>query len=312
MTRGSVALAVACLLAGCRESHEFSRENAVQQVRAVYPQASLPSDEVPPGVRVNESIAYGPEGDRDRELDLYLPPGEARHPILIIVHGGGWESGNRNMERPLAKRLAGLGYAAAPVSYRLRSGGRFPNALYDLKDAIRWLRKNANRYSLDAAHIGAIGASAGGQLVALLGATNGMPAFEGDGGSVDVSSDVEAIVDIDGVADFTGPALVEKESRDPAAPTRFLGGSYRERTDTWRDASAISHVGPHSAPTLFLCSTAKTPILPGRPEMCARLKQNGIACELVVIPDTPHPFWLMNPWFEPTIQHIDHFMRQHL
>src|SRR5258708_38553627 len=144
MTRGSVALAISCLLAGCRGSHEFSRENAVEHVRAAYPQASLPPDEVPPGVRVNENIAYGPAGDHDRELDLYLPPGEARHPILIIVHGGGWESANRKMERPLARRLAGLGYAGATVSYRLRSGGRFPHALYDLKAAIRWLRKNAD------------------------------------------------------------------------------------------------------------------------------------------------------------------------
>ncbi len=310
--RGSVALAIWPWLIGCRGTHAFSRENAVEQARAAHPNVSLPPDELPPGVRVSESLVYSTAGDHDRALDLYVPAGIARHPALIIVHGGGWESGDRAMERPLAGRLAGLGYAAAPVSYRLRAEGRFPNALYDLKAAVRWLRKNADRYGLDPAHIGAIGASAGGQLVALLGATNGIARFEGDLGSEGVPSDVQAVVDIDGVADFTSPLLVDKEARAPAAPTRFLGGSYAERASIWREASAIFHVGAGSAPTLFLCSTAKTPILPGRPEMCARLKQSGVACDLVVVPNTPHPFWLMNPWFEPTVAEIDRFLRLHL
>ncbi|HEY3594498.1 MAG TPA: alpha/beta hydrolase, partial [Polyangiaceae bacterium] len=275
--------------AGCHSRSPFTRERSLEQLRERYPNATLPSDELPPGVVAHEDVAYA----GDLKLDLYVPAGGGLHPGIIVVHGGGWQSGDRRMERPLAKRLATLGYAAAPVSYRLGSEGRFPAALADLRAAVRFLRENAAKFSIAAEHIGAVGGSAGGQLVALLGATSGT--------SNDSASDVQAVVDIDGLADFTGVALVEKEARDPASPTRFLGGTFKDRPDVWRDASAIFHVGPKSAPTLFIDSTAPTPILPGRPEMCDKLKALNIDCAIVVVPDTPHPFWLMEPWFDVTL-----------
>jgi len=177
---------------------------------------------------------------------------------------------------------------------------------------VRYLRANAAHYYIDPDHIGAIGGSAGGQLVALLGATNGRPEFEGAGTDASASSAVQAVVDIDGLADFTGPALLAKEAENPGAPVRFLGGSYAARAAVWRAASAIDQVGPLSAPTLFINSTAPAPILPGRREMQAKLTALGIASQVVVIPDTPHPFWLVNPWFEPTLAAADRFLCAHL
>jgi acetyl esterase/lipase len=300
----SALCALGCAL-GCHSSAPFTRERAVEQLRSRFPGATLPSDALPSGVLADEEIVYVREPERELRLDVYRPAGEGPHPGLIVVHGGGWQSGDRTMERPLAKRLATLGYVAAPVSYRLGREGRFPAALDDLRAAVRWMRENAPRYAIDAEHIGAVGGSAGGQLVALLGATDGATDSA-------VSCDVQAVVDIDGLADFTGQALVDKEAAQPASPTRFLGGSYQERPDVWRDASAISHVGPRSAPTLFINSTAPTPILPGRAEMCDKLKALGIDCAIVVVPDTPHPFWLMEPWFDVTVETADRFLRQHL
>ena len=79
-----------------------------------------------------------------------------------------------------------------------------------------------------------------------------------------------------------------------------------------RAASALTHVGPLSAPTLFINSTVTSPILPGRAEMAAKLRALGIATDTVVIPDTPHPFWLFHPWFEPTLAATDRFLRTQL
>src|SRR4029077_5476274 len=115
----------------------------------------------------------------------------------------------------------------------------------------------------------------------------------GDG----VTSDLAAVVDIDGLADFTGADLLAKENRQAGAPTQFLGGRFADRAETWRAASALFHVGPKSAPTLFINSNGPSPILPGRTEMRDRLRALGIDSEIVVIPGTPHPFWLVNPWF---------------
>jgi acetyl esterase/lipase len=303
--RVAFCLAVANLAAACRNAAPFTRERAIEQLRATYPDAALPSDDLPAGVAAHEDLVYARRASGDLALDLYAPSVSGPHPGLIVVHGGGWQSGDRRMERPLAKQLAARGYVAAAVSYRLRKDGRFPAALDDLRAAVRWLRENAARFAIDPDHIGAVGGSAGGQLVALLGSMAG-------GAPREASSDVQAVVDIDGLADFTGRALVDKENAQPGAPTQFLGGSYEERAEVWRDASAITHVGPKSAPTLFIDSTAPTPILPGRPEMCDKLKALAIDCAIVVVPNTPHPFWLFEPWFDTTIETADRFLGRHL
>jgi pectinesterase len=262
-------------------------------------------------VTAREGVVYSEPAGQPLALDLYAPTEGAPHPAVIVVHGGGWERGDRAMERPFAKRLAAAGYVTAPVSYRLGPAGRFPNALYDLKAAVRFLRAHAAEYGIDPERIGAVGGSAGGQLVALLGASNGVARLEGAATDPEQSR-VRAVVDIDGLASFSGPDLLAKEFHSPGAPTRFLGGSFQARPDAWHDASALSHVGVKSAPTLFLDSSAPTPILPGRPEMRDALLAHGVASELVQLPGTPHPFWLVEPWFSRVIAESTRFFGAHL
>jgi pectinesterase len=313
-------LIVTAGMAGCRRKPAaltFSRASVIAQLGPSHAGVSLPSDELPENVEAHEELTYARAGADDLALDLYRPKRVSRPPVVIVVHGGGWERGDRRMERPLAKQLAARGLAAATVSYRLGAAGRFPNALFDLESAVRWLRTQAARFDLDAGRIGAVGGSAGGHLVALLGVSAGEPGLVGGAGEGDAS--VRAVVDIDGLADFTGPALVAKEEKNPGAPTRFLGGSYAERREIWRLASPINHVGPRSAPTLFIDSSATSgapragaPILPGRAEMRDRLRAFGIRSELVVLPETPHPFWLVNPWFDVVVARTTAFFNDQL
>jgi pectinesterase len=175
---------------------------------------------------------------------------------------------------------------------------------------VRWLRANAARYHIDPNHIGAVGASAGGHLVALLGATNGMSNFEGEGGNPKVSSAVKSVVDIDGTATFIDPGNIEKEKKGPFdTNTRLIGGTFEEKPDVWREASPITHVNRQSAPVLFINSSSYRPFQQ-REEMSARLKALGIVSDIVVIPDTPHPFWLFHPWFDSTVQYVDEFLKK--
>ncbi|HET7537176.1 MAG TPA: alpha/beta hydrolase [Candidatus Didemnitutus sp.] len=278
----------------------FTIENAERQVREKYPDITRPSDELPTHVVADENLTYAEIAGEVLQLDIYRPEKRAPGAIVLIVHGGGWESGSRQMERPLAKHLAARGYVAVPVSYRLGPAGKFPGALDDLKAAIHWLRANAAKLALDDRPVGVIGGSAGGQLAALLRAEN------------QAGLRIGAVVDIDGLADFTGEALVNQQAANPSAPVRFLGGNFNERPEVWSAASAITHVHAGSAPTLFLNSTVTNPILPGREEMRDKLKAAGVAAEIVVIPDTPHPFWLFHPWFERVVDESDRFLRAHL
>jgi acetyl esterase/lipase len=215
------------------------------------------------------------------------------------------------MERPFAKRLAARGSVAVPVTYRLGPDGRFPGAVTDLKEAIRWLRAHAVEYGIDG-KIGAVGGSAGGHLAAFLAATNGLKAFEGEVGNLQQPSTVQAVVDIDGTANFSEPALIAQEEQSRGATSRFLGGTHAERAAVRDAASPLAHVGRDTAPVLFINSTAKRPILPGREEMSARLKALGIDSAVVVMPDTPHPFWLVQPWFDRSLDEAERFLRRHL
>jgi acetyl esterase/lipase len=172
------------------------------------------------------------------------------------------------------------------------------------------LRANAARYHVDPNHIAAVGASAGGHLVALLGTTNGMSNFEGEGGNQKFSSAVQSVIDIDGPATFIDPGNIEKEKRGPLdTNTRLIGGSYEEKADIWREASPITHINKQSAPVLFINSSSYRPFQQ-REEMSAKLKALGIVSEIVVIPDTPHPFWLFHPWFDSTIRYVDEFLKK--
>jgi alpha-N-arabinofuranosidase len=291
----------------------FSVETAERGLLRNYPHVTRLSTELPPGVTSKPGIVYARYGTREMRLDLFSPAARrGRRPAVIVVHGGAWITGHHRMENPFAAELARRGYVAATVEYRLSNEAKYPAQIHDLKAAVRFLRANAARYGIDAERIAAVGASSGGHLVALLGATNGMKNFEGDGGSATASSAVQAVIDIDGTATFVDPGNIEKEKRGPLdTNTRLIGATYEQKPDVWREASPITHVHGGSAPTLFINSSAYRPFQQ-REEMLARLRALGVASEMVVIPDTPHPFWLFHPWFDQTILHVEEFLKKTL
>lgn len=287
----------------------FSVETAERGLLKNYPFVTRLSTDLPAGVMAQRELVYAHYGTREMHLDLFQPKGKGPFPAVLLVHGGAWITGNHAMENPFAMELARLGYVAATIEYRLSNEAKYPAQIHDLKAAVRWLRASAARYHIDPNHIAAVGASAGGHLVALLGATNGMPTFEGDSGNSGFSSAVQSVIDIDGPATFIDPGNIEKEQKGPFdTNTRLIGGTFEEKANVWRDASPITHVNKRSAPVLFINSSSYRPFQQ-REEMSAKLQALGIVSEIVVIPDTPHPFWLFHPWFDLTIQHVDEFLK---
>ena len=289
-----------------------TKDHQIKNDRIEFVRRNSETTELPAGVIARRGLVYARYGTREMHLDLFQPKAKGPFPAVILVHGGAWITGNHTMENPFAMELARLGYVAATVEYRLSNEAKYPAAIYDLKASIRWLRANAARFHTDPNRIAAVGASAGGHLVALLGATNGMTNFEGAGDNLGVSSAVQSVVDIDGPVTFIDPGNIEKEIKGPYdTNTRFIGGSFKEKPDVWREASPITHVNSHSAPVLFINSSSYRPFQQ-REEMRAKLNALGIMSEIVVIPDTPHPFWLFHPWFDATVQYVDEFLRRTL
>ena len=102
--------------------------------------------------------------------DLYLPKGLDKAPLVIAVHGGGWQVGGPITYRHWGTFLAKHGFAVFAISYRLSKPGAktFPAAVYDVKAAIQFARANAARLGIDPDRIGLMGDSAGAHLTALV------------------------------------------------------------------------------------------------------------------------------------------------
>jgi acetyl esterase/lipase len=127
------------------------------------------------------NIEYANPDNQHLQLNLARPKDAAEAmPAVVCIHGGGFRAGNRTRWDALCKELAGRGYVAVTIEYRLSPKYQFPAAVHDSKSAVRWLRINASKYHIDPNRIGAIGDSAGGHLVQFLAVTDGIKEFEGE------------------------------------------------------------------------------------------------------------------------------------
>jgi acetyl esterase/lipase len=261
---------------------------------------------------VYKTIEVSSEQPRNLRINIYRINDNKKRPALLMIHGGGWSSGDFSMQIPMAVQIASRGYVAVPVEYRLSPEAIYPAAVHDIKSAVKWLRKHADTYNIDPDFIAVSGCSAGGQLANLIGTTNGLKKYEDPNNDSNVSSDVQAIVNIDGISDFTSEESItrslkaEGTSKQPA-DVIWLGGSYGEVPEIWKDASPIFHVSENSAPICFINSSIPR-FHYGRDEMIRKLNTYNIYSEVHTIPDTPHPFWLFHPWFTTTIDYITDFL----
>ncbi|MBV9122601.1 MAG: alpha/beta hydrolase fold domain-containing protein [Planctomycetes bacterium] len=241
---------------------------------------------LPPGVKMLRDLAYVPDGHERHLLDLYLPEkADGPLPLIVWIHGGGWQAGNK--DHPPGLPLVSKGYALASINYRLSQHAKFPAQIEDCKAAIRWLRANASKYHLDPKRIGVWGASAGGHLVALLGTTGGVKALEGDEGNLKESSRVQAVVDWFGPTDFMH--LKTQGAQSPV--TALLGGSPEVDPEKAREASPITYVGKDDPPFLIMHGD-KDPLVPLKQsqELYQALKKAGVDATLEVIPGAGHGF----------------------
>jgi acetyl esterase/lipase/enterochelin esterase-like enzyme len=199
-----------------------------------------------------KDITYGHEGGKDLKLDLYLPK-RRETPLVLWIHGGGWRGGSKN-NCPI-RWLTAHGYAVASLEFRSSGDALFPAAVHDCKGAIRWLRAHQDDYGYDSKRIGLMGGSSGGHLAALIGVTGGVASLEGtSGGNLEMSSRVQAVVDMYGMTDLLYNATVEKErcDLDDCPLYQWMGGKPSEHLEMVKMASPLFHVSPDDPALLIL------------------------------------------------------------
>ncbi|MCD8031344.1 MAG: pectinesterase family protein [Bacteroides sp.] len=276
------------------------------------------ADPRPTGIVAREGVVYStrtdlPVGIRELRMNIYRPEGDEPLPALLMVHGGGWNSGDLTLQVPMAREIASRGYVTVPVEYRLIPEALYPAAVYDLKDAIRYLRAHASEYGIDPDRIAISGCSAGGQLANLIGATNDREDYEQIRSCFGVSSRVQAVINMDGVSDFTAAESVDRAreareaGRELPVDAIWLGGTYEERREIWEGASPLYQVTAHSAPVCFINSSIPR-FHKGRDEQMEKLARLGIWSEVHTLDDTPHPFWFFHPWFRPATEIMVNFL----
>ena len=275
------------------------------------PEATIVEEVHSPSVIEDKNISYCNVGDRKLLLDAFYPKqkNSKKRIAVILIHGGGWRTGNRTLHYPLAERLAALGYVCFTPEYRLSTEALYPAAVYDLKASIRWVRKNAAKYNIDPDKIVVGGHSAGGELAAMMGATNNIAAFEGNGCEQKTSSKVDAVIDMDGLLAFIHPESGEgDDSKRISAATNWFGYSKTENPDLWKQGSPLTHAGAHTPPTLFINSNVAR-MHAGREDYINILNRHKIYSEIKFF-DAPHSFVLFEPWFSPMVETIDSFLKK--
>lgn len=268
-----------------------------------YPFITIVKEKKDKNVNQFNDLVYNKIADRELHLDAYFYTEKKKNPAVIMIHGGGWRSGNKSHMQVMAQEIASKGFSCFPIEYRLSLEAKYPNAIFDVKNAIKFIKDNAKKFNVDPNKIVVLGCSAGGQMAALIGTTNNDVTFEDPKFKSKSSSKVNAIINIDGILAFKHP-----ESQEGEMASFWLQGSYEENPENWHNASALSHTDKNTPPVLFINSSFDR-FHAGRDDMIAILNQNKIYSEVKTIKDSPHSFWFFQPWFDEmigcTVQFLD-------
>ena len=252
-------------------------------------ECTVPGAPDPATLNLARDLAYAGTGDEAQRLDIAWPKRPGPHPLVVLIHGGGWYEGHRSGYHPLMRLLAGQGYAVASVGYRLAAAPRntFPAAVADVRCAVRWLRANAERFSVDPARVAAMGISAGGHLSAMLGTAADVEGLDGDCPLRGISPAVSAVVSFAGPMDIrTAGALDDRQRR---MVENFLGTEIEADMPRALLASPGVHVTAAAPPFLLVHGTADDLVdVRQSRSMLELLRSAGVRATLLELPGEGH------------------------
>jgi acetyl esterase/lipase len=242
-------------------------------------------------------ITYCTPDDSPQYMDLYFPQSGGPWPVLLYVHGGSWREGDK-AEGEGWRGMNDSGFLIAAINYRMAADGKFPIMIEDVKCAVRYLRANSSQLNIDPDRIGAIGASAGGHLVALLGT-----AGPGAGWDVDQyteqSSQVQAVLTMSGLSDFTAQIPGGLNSSIYYAFGKLAG------TDDPKNiaASPVTYITPDDPPFLIIHGDNDGVVPVEQSQILhTRLTEAGVSSTLIIVEGGDHG--LQGPDTNPTQEEI--------
>lgn len=267
---------------------------------------------MPDNVSTEHDVTFGHTGPngtgRPLHCDIYQPTGPRLGIGVLLVHGGGWREGSREMVVGQAHALASQGFTCVACEYRLTPEAPWPAQLQDVKCAVRFMRASAETLGIDPARICALGNSAGAHLVLMLGGTPGVAEFEGDGGHAGKSSAVSAIIAVYAPTVFrSGDARVSGSV--PA--TALLGQG--------ADDAAVAAISPMTyvradfPPTILLHGTGdKVVPVSASIRFYEALAAVGAKVDMHLYAEMPHGWARRAEWTGPTMAEAGVFLKRYV
>jgi len=248
------------------------------------------------------NVAYC-TADAAQKMDLYFPASGGPWRTLVYVHGGSWMHGDKSEASMFAHMMTSLGYLVVSLNYRLYPPATWPFMIQDVKCAIRSLRAHATEYNLDANRIAAIGPSAGGHLVSLLGTTDQNAGYD-VGEYLDQSSRVQAVIAMAAVTDLTQ----NFPNADIELMKRIGFGE-----DNIVEASPITYVTPDDPPFLLIHGD-KDELVPYQQSQLLydKLVQANVPAQLVIVKNARHSLIDVNTDVSPSLLELNQMILQFL
>jgi acetyl esterase/lipase len=225
-----------------------------------------------------ETILY----DGPLLIDLYKSKNQSsKSPCIIVVHGGAWEGGDSRQLPALNSYLANKGYTVASVTYRLAPKHIAPAASDDVKKAIAFLKKNADKFNIDSGKLVLLGRSAGGQIALMAAYTLSDPCIKGL---------IAFYTPADMVWGYSLPGNpLVLDSRKVLG--NYLGGTYENVPENYEKATAINFVNSQAPPTLMVAGQKDELVAYGHNLRLKKvLDQYGIKNTIVTLPWATHGF----------------------
>jgi acetyl esterase/lipase len=258
--------------------------------------------------RIVANQTYLTVGNYECKLDMYLPRYSTKPtPTVIMIHGGGWVSGTKEITQMHIQPYLAMGFAVVNVGYRLGAVANAPAAVEDVRFALRWIGHNAKQYLLDTAQLLVTGHSAGGHLALMVGMLPLGNEFDRLGGIEDAPPRIAAVINWFGITDVADQIEGGANKRDYAV--RWFGRE--QNVDLARRVSPLTYVRKGLPPILTIHGDAD-PVVPYQHgvRLHDALTKAGSPSRLHTIPKGEHGGFPTDETMKAYLV-IQNFLKQH-